>query len=86
MSVIDELEKITNDMRNGKVTESQVNKFRMLTVQQMIIDQNVKCGDDLLKLDKANLVSIVDAIGTLLFYPQWEPQTKNVEAECDTSS
>ena len=84
MSVVEDLDRLVEKMRSGRITENQLNELRLLSIQQMIIDQKLSCGDQVLNMEKANLVSLVDAIGTLVFYPQWTPQTPEVQEDGDT--
>ena len=65
---------------NEEVLE-QLESLALNTCRQIIIEMGYKSGADLLETDKANLVSTLDAMCTMMFYPSWTPQPSEVEAD-----
>ena len=80
------LQKIENDLKTGNVADNEevgtkLKEIQMHTCQLIMAETEWKCGNDLLKADKAHLISVIDAMATILFYPEWTPQEHEIDAE-----
>lgn len=79
MSNKEKLNEVINDMENGNINPDNINLMTLCTLKEIILSQNVKSGSDVFKLEKANLVAVVDSIATLLFYPEWTPNDTEIK-------
>ena len=70
--IADKLIALTEKMASGDITEATLNSYKLLWCQQVIVNMTVKSGKDLMTLEKASLVSTLDAVCELLFYGQWK--------------
>jgi hypothetical protein len=83
VSILDKLETLAKKMKNGSATIEEVNEFRFLSCQQMIVSLQVGGTKDLLALDKGQLIPVLDAMGVLMFPDEWkwEPNLVAITAE-----
>jgi len=79
MNYLQKLDVLAKEMKNGRVTEDQLNEYKLLVCQQTIVGQGITSGEMLLNREKAELIAIIDAIGTTVFHPGWTPQPAEIE-------
>lgn len=83
--VIDELNAIAKRMEKGTAKIEEVDRFKYLSCQQLIINMNIAGTKELVELERAKLNATIDSMAVLLFGEQWKWEPKlivvNVEKE-----
>jgi len=74
--VIDELNEIAKRMEKGTAKIEEVDRFKYLSCQQLIINMNIDGTRELINLERAKLNETIDSMAVILFGEQWKWEPK----------
>jgi hypothetical protein len=69
------LEEIMKKMEDVTgITPEMINEYRLLVCQQVLIDFGITKGEDIVKMNKDNMIVVLDNIANMVNFPNWVPQ------------
>lgn len=79
-NVKDRLEELGKKIKDGSATLGDVDDFKYVLCQQNFLEMKLSGLDDVMKMEKATMVSFINAMGIVLFFGEWDQGTNSVEA------